>query len=207
MYLVHGFGDYERIAQTTDDAAGEAFDKIGKILGFGYPSGAIIERYATEFEFQDLLSYPRNKVKNQEITFSFSGLKTAVLYDLVKKGAYDLNIGPLRENMSEELKHQVSSSLLVCIGDIFFKNIERAFKRFPDIKALTFGGGVACNKYLCKRFQDFCTENGKDFFSAPPQFCTDNGAMIAFVGGYKAEQKLFSSLDFDVMKEALPLNQ
>lgn len=199
MYLVEDFGVYTVLGKTLDDAAGEAFDKIAKILGYHYPGGAMIEKLASQVNFEDFFAYPRTKNKNQEITFSFSGLKTAVLYHLMKLGAYDMHKGPLRDNMTLELQQQVASSLLVCITDIFEKNIELAFKKYPDIKAFTFAGGVACNKYMKQRFATYCQNNGKSFFSPPPKFCTDNGGMIAFVGGYKTEQKKFGDLSLDIV--------
>lgn len=201
LYLVKGFGDYELIGSTLDDAAGEAFDKIGKILGFGYPCGAVIEKLAQDVNFQDFFKYPRSKIKGDEISFSFSGLKTAVLYHLVACNAYDLNTGPLHENITPTLQQQVSSSLLVCITEIFEKNIVRVFKKYPEIKAFTFGGGVACNRYMGQRFEALCQKFGKDVFIAPRKFCTDNGGMIAFVGAYKAEQGKFSDFYLDASRE------
>jgi len=200
IHLVHDFGKYEVIAQTLDDAAGEAFDKIAKMLGFGYPGGAIIEKLATEAKFEQFIKYPRTKSTQDNIFFSFSGLKTAVLYDLVKKGAYDLQTGPIKEKITYELQQQVSSSLLVCMGDIFTHNLGLAFKKYPHVQSFAFVGGVACNKYLRARFLQTCQQFNKKFFVSPPQFCTDNGAMIAFVGGYKAQQGKFSDLSLDVMK-------
>lgn len=185
LYLVKGFGDYQVIGQTIDDAAGEAFDKIAKILGFAYPGGPTIEKLSEQVDFKDFFKYPRTKNIKGEVFFSFSGLKTAVLYDLVKRGAYNLNVGPIQENMTLELKKQVASSLLVCISDIFSNNIKSAFKKYPDVKGVTFVGGVACNKFIRQNLQQLCNQKNKDFFAAPPQFCTDNAAMIAFVGGYR----------------------
>ncbi len=201
LYLVHDFGSYEIIGQTLDDAAGEAFDKIAKMLGFGYPGGATIERLARDVGFQDFFNYPRTKSTLDNIHFSFSGLKTAVLYDLVKKGVYDLHKGPRADAMSLEIQQQVASSLLVCIGDIFAKNVQLAFKRYPAITSLAFVGGVACNAYLRTRLQDLCNQQKKYFFAAPPAFCSDNGAMIAFVGSYKATQGRFSTLSLDVLRD------
>ena len=198
LYLVTDFGEYEILTETLDDAAGEAFDKIAKILGFGYPGGAIIEQQASAVNFEDFFNYPRTKIKNKEFMFSFSGLKTAILYDLVNKGVYDLTTGPIRELITLELQQQVSSSLLVCIADIFAKNIALAFNKYPNIKAVTFGGGVACNKYITNRLNNLCHANGKLFFAPPPKFCTDNGGMIAFVGSYKAAKSEFSDLSLDV---------
>lgn len=198
MYLVNGFGDYQIVSQTIDDAAGEAFDKIAKVLGFAYPGGPIIEKLAYDLDFQDYFKYPRTKNISGDVFFSFSGLKTAVLYDLVKRGAYQLNIGPVQENMTDELKKQVASSLLVCIGDIFCKNVKLAFKKYPQVKSLTFVGGVACNKYLKSRLLDECKKSNKNFYPASPQFCTDNAAMIAFVGGYRSINGHSDDLSLDV---------
>lgn len=200
LYRVHDFGAFEKVAQTLDDAAGEAFDKIAKILGFGYPGGAIIEQLAQEVNFQDFFHYPRTKLHRDHLQFSFSGLKTAVLYDLVKRGAYDLATGPIAGKITHELQQQVASSLLVAIADIFCAHTRAAFCRWPDVRALTFAGGVACNKYLRSRLEHVCRTYTKHFFVAPPQFCTDNAAMIAFVGAYKARQGAFSDLSFDVLK-------
>jgi N6-L-threonylcarbamoyladenine synthase len=111
-----------------------------------------------------------------------------VLYDLVRRGAYDLKHGPLVQNVTLELQQQVASSLLVCITDIFENNIRCAFKQYPHISALTFTGGVACNKYMRHRLEQFCVHKQKKFRATPSIFCGDNAAMIAFVGAYKIEQ-------------------
>lgn len=200
LCYVKNFGDYTVLTETLDDAAGEAFDKIAKIMGFSYPGGPMIEKLASEVNFQDFFHYPRTKTEHHEPMFSFSGLKTAVLYSLVKLGAYDLQSGPIPEKLTPELIRHVASSLLVCIGDIFCTNIQLTLKKYPEVQALTFVGGVACNKYLRARLQEVCTQSNKQFFIAPPKFCTDNGAMIAFVGGYKAEQEKFSDFHLDVLK-------
>jgi N6-L-threonylcarbamoyladenine synthase len=201
LYLVKDFGKYEVIGHTLDDAAGEAFDKIAKMLGLGYPGGAIIERLAAEVGFEDFFHYPRTKPNPQGIiSFSFSGLKTAVLYDLVKRGAYDMTSGPITEAITPELRQHVASSLLVCIGDIFQKNVLRAIRRYPEVQAVTFVGGVACNKYLKQRLLDLCLKNKKKFFSSAPAFSTDNGGMIAFVGSYLAGQGQYTDLHLDVAK-------
>ena len=153
LYLVSGFGHYTQLVETLDDAAGEAFDKIAKILGFGYPGGAIIEKQAALVNFQDFFNYPRTKIKNKEFMFSFSGLKTAILYSLVRMGAYDLATGPVIEKITPILQQQVSSSLLVCIADIFVNNVALAFEKYPEIKALTFGASLSCNNYITNRLK------------------------------------------------------
>jgi len=197
LYLVHDFGSYQRLVETDDDAAGEAFDKIAKSLGFGYPGGALIERLAQRVEFKDFFNFPRTKNEHGRLFFSFSGLKTAVLYTLVREGVYDLEKGPILDKMTSTLQERVASSLLVCIADIFEKNVLLAFKQHPSIKALTFGGGVACNAYIRDRLRRACNKLGKSFHHPPPAFCTDNGSMIAFVGAYKAKQGLYSDFTLD----------
>ena len=199
MYLVHNFGSYSHLGGTLDDAAGEAFDKVSKMMGFGYPGGPIIEKLAEKAGFQDFYKYPRTKKLRTSFDFSFSGLKTAVLYDLVKKGVCSLETGVVSEKLTDEIAQKVSSSLLVCMGDIFEAKVEKAFEQFPEIRGFSFVGGVACNKYLRKRLSDLCDKNDRWFVAPPPAYCVDNGAMIAFVGGYKVEKGEVSSFELDVL--------
>jgi N6-L-threonylcarbamoyladenine synthase len=195
LYLVHDYGKYEILGQTNDDAAGEAFDKIAKVLNLPYPGGPEIEQRAQHVNFQDFFNYPRHKEKT--LDFSFSGLKTAVIYDLMTQGAYNLTTKKLT-NDSQDLKNQVASSLLVCIADVFQEKLQRALCRHPEVKAITFVGGVACNNYLKHRLRSLAQHHNKQFFTPSPQYCTDNGGMIAFVGNYKARQGLFSDLHLDI---------
>lgn len=197
LYMVHGFGEYEVLGQTTDDAAGEAFDKIAKIMELTYPGGPVIERLAQEVNFKDFRTYPRQNPRIFD--FSYSGLKTAVLYDLVKHKAFDMATKKLLPAATQQLKQEVASSLLVCIADGFEQKIALALEKFPHIKALSFVGGVACNKYIKQRLLHFCQQRGIEFYSPSPQFCTDNAAMIAFVGNYKAEQGKYSDFSLDIL--------
>jgi N6-L-threonylcarbamoyladenine synthase len=87
---------------------------------------------------------------------------------------------------------------LVCIGDIFERTIERAFKQHPEAKALAFVGGVACNSYLKNRFKDTMAKRKKEFYFPSPRYCTDNAAMIAFVANYKAQKNEYSDLSLDI---------
>jgi N6-L-threonylcarbamoyladenine synthase len=196
LYLMKDFGDYEILGETQDDAAGEAFDKIAKLMNLPYPGGPVIEALAREVNFEDFYHYPRSKHKTLE--FSFSGLKTAVLYDLVRRGAYDLKAKTFLRPDDEQLKKEVASSLLVCMADIFEQKIALALQRHPEVKAITFVGGVACNKYIVQRLQKCATAYNLPFFHPSRAYCTDNAAMIAFVGNYKAEQGLFDDLTLDI---------
>ena len=198
LYLVQGFGSYKFIAQTLDDAAGEAFDKVAKMMGLGYPGGPIIEHLAREAEFKDFYNYPRGKKDRKD--FSFSGLKTAVLYDLVKKNAYDMAKKQFLKPHNQTLKKEVASSLLVCIADIFTQKIKIALKNYPQAKAVTMAGGVACNKYIKQRLTQLCERQGIQFFAPSPKYCTDNAAMIALVGAYKFQQGKFDTFDLDIFE-------
>ena len=180
------------------------------MLKLGYPGGPIIEKLAGEVNFEDFFDYPRNKMNN--LMFSFSGLKTAVLYDLVKKGAYSMEEKTLlTDDMT--LKKQVASSFLNCVADIFVGKITRALQEsysakatkdggqtaLTDYKAIAFVGGVACNKFIRNQIQQrVANKYSIPLFFPSPEFCTDNAAMIAFVGHYKAQRDEFSPLDFEV---------
>lgn len=196
IYIVHDFGSFELLGRTLDDAAGEAFDKISKLINLGYPGGAIIEKLAQEVDFQDFFHYPRALA--QSFDFSFSGLKTAVLYNMVKQGAYDLKNKKFLKENDEFFKKQVASSLLTCISQMFEQKLILAFKNYPNIKAAAFVGGVACNKYIKKKLEEICKSHAKEFFTPSPQYCTDNGAMIAFVGHYKTQKQEFSDFSLDI---------
>jgi N6-L-threonylcarbamoyladenine synthase len=196
LYLMKNFGNYEVLGQTQDDAAGEAFDKIAKLMNLPYPGGPVIEKLAREVNFQDFYHYPRSKHKT--LDFSFSGLKTAVLYDLVKRGGYDLPTKTFLRPDDEQLKKEVASSLLVCMADIFEQKIALALAAHPEVKAITFVGGVACNTYIIGRFNTFATTHNIPFFHPSRAYCTDNAAMIAFVGNYKAQQGLFADFTLDI---------
>jgi len=198
LFLINDFGSYELLGQTLDDAVGEAFDKVAKLVGLGYPGGPRIEMFAKKAKFQDFFGYPRIKNLNKSLNFSFSGLKTAVLYDLVRRGAYDLKAGIIANNLDDKLREQVSSSLLVCICDIIKAKVQLALKLYPEVKGVTFTGGVACNVFLREQLEVVCFKRGKQFVVPPKKYCGDNAAMVAFVGGYKAQQKKFSDLSLDV---------
>lgn len=196
LYEITDYGRYTVLGQTVDDASGEAFDKIAKLLNIPYPGGPVIERLAREVNFQDFFNYPRGK--RGRLDFSFSGLKTAVLYDMVKRGWYNMEKKLFTPDDTLTVRQQVASSLLVCIKDIFIQKLALALKEHPHIKAVTFVGGVACNKYIREHMANFCAEKGLQFFVPSPKYCTDNAGMIAFVGSYKYERGESDDLTLDI---------
>jgi len=197
LYIIEYYGNYRVLGQTVDDAAGEAFDKIAKMMNVPYPGGPQIETWASQAGFKDFFKYPR--ANNKVINFSFSGLKTAVLYDLVKRNAYDLPTKQFLQDDNLELKQQVASSLLVCVKDIFIQKLTLALSQHPEAQAITFVGGVACNKYLKQQLSQFAQKKSLPFFAPTPQYCTDNAGMIAYVGSYKAARGEFDDYDLDIL--------
>ncbi len=196
LYLVHNYGNFELLGSTLDDAAGEAFDKVAKLMNLPYPGGPVIEKLASEVEFQDYFKYPRGNLT--DFNFSFSGLKTAILYHLLKNNAYDPETKKFLKPEDIEFKQKVSSSLLVCIGDIFENKLKKIFKTYPQVRSFCFVGGVACNKYLRNRLSKTCNDFNKQLFFPTPKLCTDNAGMIAFVGHYMAQQGKYSDLNLKV---------
>lgn len=166
---VNGVGDYKLLGSTTDDAVGEAFDKTAKSMGLDYPGGPKIERYALQGDHKRF-KFPTPLLNQDNLDFSFSGLKTAV------KRTID-NIGEL----SEQDIADVSACLQYTIGLILLNKMEKALKNF-DAKQVVIAGGVAANKYLRTLLSQLCEKHGKELFSPPLSLCTDNGAMIAWAG-------------------------
>jgi N6-L-threonylcarbamoyladenine synthase len=196
LYLVHSYQDYQLLGSTLDDAAGEAFDKVAKLMNLPYPGGPVIEKLASEVEFKDFFKYPRGNIK--DLNFSFSGLKTAILYHLLENKAYDPETKQFLKSDDLDFKRKVASSLQICIGDIFENKLRKIFKAYPQVTSFCFVGGVACNKYLRNRLSLTCQEFNKQLFFPSPKLCTDNAGMIAFVGHFKAQQEKFSDLSLKV---------
>lgn len=166
LYIVKGLRDYELVGQTRDDAAGEAFDKVAKLLNLGYPGGVAIERFVGDYEGDIEFTKPLEK----EQDFSFSGLKTAVL-NIVKKQA----------NLTEDIKKNIASSFQRTAVEILSeKTVKEALKR--EIKHIVISGGVSANKLLRKRLAQLAEKNNINIYIPNPKYCTDNAAMIGIVG-------------------------
>ncbi len=169
LFLVEDFCKYKLLGKTLDDAAGEAFDKVAKMLNLGYPGGPIIEKMAKNGdEFK--IKFPKAFIEKGNFNFSFSGLKTAVRNFIMKE-----------KNFKPE---DLCASFQRAILEVFIFKISEAAKKF-NVNTITFSGGVACNRYLTENLKNFCMENNLNFYSPSPIYCTDNGVMIALAGLYR----------------------
>ncbi len=174
IYHVEAFGKYRCLGQTVDDAAGEAFDKAGKLLGFSYPAGRAIEQEAAKATDPDLVRFPVAKVSGPNPDFSFSGLKTALKYYLKDKdeGFIDTN----RANICSAFQRAVIDSLR--------KNLLIAAQK-SGVRTVGVVGGVACNGKLR---EELGKTFSKDLYFPLPSLCCDNGDMIAMAGYLRAQR-------------------
>lgn len=179
--------EMEVIGQTIDDAAGEAFDKISKIMSLPYPGGPLIDKYAKNGN-PDAYKFPHPKVA--ELEFSFSGLKTSVLRFLQKEVRQN-------EKFVEEHLFDICASVQKTIVDILINKIKIASKK-TGIKRIAIAGGVSANSELRKRLLE--NTFGWEVFIPDFQFCTDNAGMIAIAGYYKYEKRIF--VDQSVVADA-----
>lgn len=179
--------EYELLGSTLDDAAGEALDKAGKLLGLGYPAGAVVERLAETVKQTDPYEFPRPMLHSKDLNFSFSGLKTSFYYFL--------------KNLSEEEKNTnialLASSFQEAVFDTILYKAEDAIRK-TKVSNLVIGGGVSANKYLRKRFRILVKKySGKVYFPSIKSLTGDNAAMIGIAAWKKAERGLFSLIDIE----------
>jgi N6-L-threonylcarbamoyladenine synthase len=162
---VEGAGCYRKLGGTRDDAAGEAFDKVGKMLGLPYPGGPEIEKAAVAGN-PAAYDFPRSMLHDPHLDFSFSGLKTAVLYTLQKEPA------------SHRLADMAASFQQAVIEILIAKTLRAA--RLTKHRVVAISGGVSLNRALREAMRQACADTGLELVAAPADFCTDNAAMIAF---------------------------
>jgi len=176
VYTVEGYGRYTQMGQTLDDAAGEAFDKVAKILGLGYPGGVPIEKTARDGR-KDRIHFPRAYLSNDSLNFSFSGLKTAVsLYIDKWYSSEDLQ--------KDVTKEDVAASFQEAVNDVLVKKLTAARKE-TGVRSMVIAGGVACNNALRQKFIELANKEDWTFHYPRPAYCTDNGAMIALAGYHR----------------------
>ena len=172
------FSEYKVLGQSRDDAVGEAFDKVAKLLDLGYPGGPKIEELATRGD-PNAFNFPRPMTKESHLDFSFSGLKTAVLYSFRSE-----------KNPSDTFKADLAASFQEAVADTLFLKSRLAIAQ-NSLDQLVIGGGVASNKYIRKRLIKGL--KGNRIFFPPINRCTDNGAMVAVTGHYRLSKKNISS--------------
>ena len=174
---------YELIGQTRDDAAGEAFDKVAKMLDLGYPGGPKVDALAKEGN-PDAIDFPRSFLDDDVFGFSFSGIKTSVLYYL-------------RDNHSDEIsKHQLAdicASFQASVVEVLVSKTIAAAKNY-GVKDIAMAGGVSANSALRRAMSDAASRAHLRLFVPKLEYCTDNGAMIAAVGYRKFLKKSFSPI-------------
>ncbi len=188
LILIKKLGDYKILGETRDDAAGEAFDKIARIIGLDYPGGPAIAAAAQKSNTKDRMSnrfetkLPRPMLNTKNYDFSFSGLKTAVLYDYKKRTK--------KERESKQYIQIMAGEAQQAIIDVLIKKTIKAAKDYR-IKSILLGGGVSANKELRKQFQQRIKKENSRFnlYISPSEYCTDNAAMIAAVACFQRTAK------------------
>ncbi len=174
LVLMKGHGNYQLLGETRDDAAGEAFDKAAKLLGLGYPGGPIISQRAEKGN-TSAFKLPRPMINKNNFDFSFSGLKTAVLYEVKKTN-----------KLSQEYINNMSASFQQAVTDVLVKKTIKAAKKHTP-KTIILSGGVAANKELRRQLGENIKKEMQEVKYLIPEstLCTDNAAMIAITAYYK----------------------
>jgi N6-L-threonylcarbamoyladenine synthase len=183
IVLCEDFLTMKVIGHTLDDAAGEAFDKSAKIMGLPYPGGPLIDKYAKEGNSKKY-KFPEPKIDG--LNFSFSGLKTAILYFIRDEKQKN-------ENFVEENIADICASIQLRIVSILLNKLKKA-ARATGIKNICIAGGVSANSGLRNAFEKMGAEEGWKTYIPPFEYCTDNAAMIAITGYYKYLAKMFEDL-------------
>ncbi len=177
IYLAKGFDSFTLLSRTRDDAAGEAFDKVAKLLGFAYPGGPIISRNAAAGNPQ-AIAFPRSWLEANSLDFSFSGLKTAVLNHCNRE----------KQKQRELNKEDICASFQEAVVEVLVEKSLLAAKEH-GISTLVLGGGVSANPRLREYMHKRCNEENKVLYVPRPEHCTDNAAMIALAGYHKYKMK------------------
>jgi N6-L-threonylcarbamoyladenine synthase len=189
LVAVDGVGRYRRYGTTVDDAVGEAFDKVAKLIGLPYPGGPAIERLAATGDPRRF-AFPRPMKGRPGCDFSFSGLKTAVRHA----------VAGLPAALGDRDRADVAASFQLAVAETLEDRAQRAMERFAAEHGapapFVVSGGVAANAYLRARLARACAQAGFRFLAPPPGLCTDNAAMIAWAGIERLRLGLADGLDF-----------
>ena len=189
LVRVDGVGRYELLGESIDDAAGEAFDKTAKLLGLDYPGGAALARLALKGT-PNRFAFPRPMTDRPGLDFSFSGLKTFAantLHQVMKDEG----------ELTEQSKADIAYAFQEAVVDTLAIKCKRALKQ-TGLKRLVIAGGVSANKQLRQTLAELMQQLGGEVFYPQPQFCTDNGAMIAYAGFLRLKQGQQQDLAIEV---------
>jgi len=189
LYHVRGFDSIERLGATTDDAAGEAFDKVATVLGLPYPGGPQIERLARGGDPRRV-DFPRTLLGADSLDFSFSGIKTAVLYHIHGPGKTSGGL----ERWSQQDLADIAASFQAAVVDVLVTKTLRAVDR-TGVATVVLGGGVAANRVLRSALENACRDRGLAFHAADMAYCMDNAAMIAALGYHQHARGDLAALD------------
>jgi N6-L-threonylcarbamoyladenine synthase len=184
----------ELLGSTIDDAAGEAFDKVANILKLGYPGGPKIEKAAAKGN-PKAVRFPRSMLSRDSLDFSFSGIKTAVLYHC---RGQDMKGEDQVDSMSEQEIADIAASFQAAVVEVLVRKTRRAVERI-NAGTVLLGGGVAANSALRNALAEMCrtAEPPKKLLVAPKQYCTDNAVMVASLAYYKYKAGLFAELSLE----------
>ena len=174
------------LGETVDDAAGEAFDKVAKMLDIGYPGGPLIDKYASGGN-PHAVEFPRPYLEEGSMNFSFSGLKTSVLYFLRKSG-FD------KTKANEKWISDICASFQAAVVDVLAEKLVSAAK-MHNVSDIAVVGGVSANSALRRRLESEAQRHRLNLFLPKFEYCTDNGAMVAIAGYEKMKRGIRSSLE------------
>jgi N6-L-threonylcarbamoyladenine synthase len=189
LYLCPREAEYRLIARTRDDAAGEAYDKVAKLLGLGYPGGPVIDRLA-EGADETAFRFPRARMKDGSLDFSFSGIKTAVRIEAQKSGL--ARTGIALGEPSDEVRNMVASFQRAVVDVLVSRTVDAC--RQLSVRSALVTGGVACNRRLRAAFHLAGEQEGLSVYFPSPCYTTDNAAMIAAAGFLHFESGRHASL-------------
>jgi N6-L-threonylcarbamoyladenine synthase len=194
LYDYHSPLEPKLLGTTIDDAAGEAFDKVASILRLPYPGGPSIEK-AAENGNPNAIEFPRSMLDRDSLDFSFSGIKTAVLYHCCGQ---DMKGENKVDSMSKQQIADIAASFQAAVVDVLVKKTKRAAKKI-HAKTVILGGGVAANNNLRNRLQQMCDSDvpPKKLLVAPKRYCTDNAVMVASLAYHKFRIGLFADLSLE----------
>jgi N6-L-threonylcarbamoyladenine synthase len=182
---------HQLLGQTRDDAAGEAFDKVSKMLGLGYPGGPIIDKTAKQGNPR-AIRFPRAFLEDGSYDFSFSGIKTSVLYHLRREGLLDPETSVARVPAAQLA--DLCASFQEAIVDVLVTKTMAAAVEY-GLTDITVAGGVSANSLLRSRLAEEARSSGRRLFSPKLEYCMDNGAMIAYVGWLRLRRGMTSGLE------------